>query len=484
MKYDADIIIVGAGVGGLAAGALLAHGGRRVIVLERNKFLGGRCTSYEKEGFVIDTFVHMVGRCEKGPFGDIFNRVERPEAVRFWHASGENKPKCFIDDDPYPYPATSFSSREEIIENYKGVGLHSEDIQSAMKIQDTILEMKYEDTYALDDVPYSHWLKSFTNNPNLLALEHQKALLFCVVTLREASTGEYIRMMQNCERDANIGYPFGGCIRIPQALAEIITDHGGEVHTDTKVERVLIKNGMAGGVLLAGGKELRAPIVISNVGIKETVFRLAGEGFFPSEYIERVGELTTGKLVEQTPMGMIYLKLALNKPILDSPLILRNVREGAFEGSMELMQALAADQPPQRYKGINSFIPVTSLMDPNLAPPGCQLVNFYGLAPISSNNWQAWVDYHLRFLFNLYPEVEDHMMWYDLSNLNRINQASGRFNPDIIGIVQSVGQTGKKRPRPDTPVENLYLVGADVGQDNIGTELAAESALRLVEMLL
>ncbi len=484
MKTDADIIIVGAGIGGLAAGALLAHGGRQVVVLERNHFLGGRCTSYEKEGFVIDTFVHMVGRCEKGPLGDILKRVERPDAIRYWHATSDNKPKCFIDDDSYPYPAASFASREEIIENYKGVGLSPEDIQDAMKIQDTIMAMEYDDTFALDDVPYSHWLKQFTNNPNLLALEHQKALLFCVVTLKEASTGEFIRMMQNCERDANIGYPIGGCIRIPQAFAEIITAHGGEVHTAIRVERVLIENGRVEGVSLADGRLLRAPIVISNIGIRETVFQLVGEDPFPADYIARVRELTAGKLVEQTPMGMIYLKLALSQPVLDSPLILRNVREGAFEGSMELMQALSADQPPQRYKGINSFIPVTSLMDPNLAPPGCQLVNFYGLAPINSNNWQAWVDYHLRFLFNLYPEVENHMMWYDFSNLNRINQASGRYHPDIIGIVQSVGQTGKNRPCPDTPVEGLYLAGSDVGQDNIGTELAAESALRLADMLL
>ena len=183
-------------------------------------------------------------------------------------------------------------------------------------------------------------------------------------------------------------------------------------------------------------------------------------------------------------MGMIYLKLALDKPVIESPLILRNVKEGAFQGSMELMQGLFEDKPPQGYKGINSFIPVTSVMDPNLAPPGRQLVNFYGLAPVNSKDWQPWIDYHLGFLFNLYPEVQKHMMWYDFSTLNRINHFSRRLYPDIIGIVQSVGQTGKNRPSLVTPVEGLYLVGSDVGQGNIGTELAAESALRLADLLL
>ena len=61
-------------------------------------------------------------------------------------------------------------------------------------------------------------------------------------------------------------------------------------------------------------------------------------------------------------------------------------------------------------------------------------------------------------------------------------------DPDVIVIgggivfVHMVGRC-ERRPSPATPVEGLYLVGADVGKDNIGTELAAESALRLTEML-
>ena len=132
---------------------------------------------------------------------------------------------------------------------------------------------------------------------------------------------------------------------------------------------------------------------------------------------------------------------------------------------------------------IPRILPIAAHKARCLAPPGKQIVNFFGLAPLESKNWQVWVDYHLGYLFRLYPEVEEHMMWYDTSTLDGIGQFSGRFHPDIIGIAQSVGQTGEKRPSPVTPVEGLYLVGADVGKDNIGTELAAESALRLADML-
>jgi len=111
---------------------------------------------------------------------------------------------------------------------------------------------------------------------------------------------------------------------------------------------------------------------------------LAGESLFPTDYVKRVQGLTTGKLVEETPMGMVYLKLALDAPVIKDPMILRNVRKGAIQGSVELMEGLVQDRPPSGYQGINTFIPVTSVMDPNLAPPGKQLVKFFGLAPLES----------------------------------------------------------------------------------------------------
>lgn len=312
----------------------------------------------------------------------------------------------FIDDRPYPYPDASFSTRQDLINVYQGFGLGDEEIRTALRIQDTILEMPYEDTFSLDDVPYSQWLRQFTTDPTKLALEHQKTLILCVTTLKETSTGEFIRVTQKCQKDARVGYPKGGCLKIPTVLADLITLHGGKVRTSCPVAAIMVEGAKVKGVRTAGGETLFAPIVISNAGVKETALRLVGEEHLPPDYVEQVRSLTTGKLVEQTPMGMIYLKLALEEPVIDAPLILRNVKEGAFEGSMELMQAIAEDRPPTSYKGINSFIPVPSVMDPELAPHGRQLVNFYGLAPLRPRDWQPWIDYHLGYLFSL-PRSRD-----------------------------------------------------------------------------
>src|SRR5262245_35525026 len=64
-SYDA--IIIGSGIGGLAAAALLAkHAGKRVLVLERHYAVGGFTHTFHRPGYEWDVGVHYIGDLAEG----------------------------------------------------------------------------------------------------------------------------------------------------------------------------------------------------------------------------------------------------------------------------------------------------------------------------------------------------------------------------------------------------------------------------------
>src|SRR5436190_6551426 len=60
-----DDVVVGSGIGGLAAAALLAQAGRRVLVLERHYVAGGFTHTFERKGYRWDVGIHYIGEMQR-----------------------------------------------------------------------------------------------------------------------------------------------------------------------------------------------------------------------------------------------------------------------------------------------------------------------------------------------------------------------------------------------------------------------------------
>ncbi|MHA1402609.1 MAG: NAD(P)-binding protein [Candidatus Helarchaeota archaeon] len=79
-RYDA--IFLGAGLASLSCAGVLAKQGKKVLILERNGTIGGRCSSYKKKGFTIDYGTHIFVRSEFGPIGQILAHLNQ---WTFWN---------------------------------------------------------------------------------------------------------------------------------------------------------------------------------------------------------------------------------------------------------------------------------------------------------------------------------------------------------------------------------------------------------------
>jgi all-trans-retinol 13,14-reductase len=68
IKERYDVIVIGAGLGGLTCGALLAKNGFKTLVLEQHTAPGGYCTSFKRKGFTFDAAVHFLEGAGYGGF--------------------------------------------------------------------------------------------------------------------------------------------------------------------------------------------------------------------------------------------------------------------------------------------------------------------------------------------------------------------------------------------------------------------------------
>jgi prolycopene isomerase len=81
------------------------------------------------------------------------------------------------------------------------------------------------------------------------------------------------------------------------------------------------------------------------------------------------------------------------------------------------------------------------------------------------------------------PDLYGHLLWKHRTNLDYIDGMGGRGGGEAIGLAQRFDQVGERKPRPRMPIEGLYLVGCDAGGRGIGTEQAADSALKVAEAI-
>jgi phytoene dehydrogenase-like protein len=285
-----------------------------------------------------------------------------------------------------------------------------------------------------------------------------------VIGPRQSATGEFIICLSTHIQEKCLSYPLGGMRAVPMAYLEAV-QQGGEIRFSTPVQRIVVEGGRVRGV--EAGRFLAADMVISNTGVKETV-ALSGRHHFPDDYLKRIDNL-------RLSYGAVSVKYALDTEIVTPHIIFH-------------YPDLSDPELAQRQAAV--FIPVPSAVDPSLAPPGCQMVLVASLVPQGLDNRETeeqLCDAVIRRVENtmedLFPGIENHVIWKMRTDTRYIAELSGRCTGEVIGLAQNRFQVGRNRPGNRTPVEGLFLVGADTGGRGVGTEMAADSALRLWQML-
>lgn len=277
-KWDA--IIVGAGIGGLACGAALSKGGKKVLMLESRNGIGGRAYSLN----IMDI------RTELGFHGIVNNG----HMVKLLKAVGQDIPMVKMDPNFVIYHDGKFFEVPSKISDFaKFDYVPQQDRKELMEILQEIHDTPIEAAEEYDFMGWGDWIKQRTKSRAV----YDFVALFANVPITEEytshiSAGEALRNVGSALREGLWAvYPKIGAMNVVhEAFAKVVTNGGGKLACNMRVREIYVKNDAVTGVVAESPEGIvraEAPVVISNLPIWN-IFHLINQEHFPRWFYERV----------------------------------------------------------------------------------------------------------------------------------------------------------------------------------------------------
>lgn len=387
LKDRYEVIVAGAGLGGLAAAAVLAHEGLDVLVLERADKPGGCCSSFRVGDFTFDAAASIL----QG-FGEVGYHVQRslfdfvgqqvdliPRDSAYTLHFGENHIEFHRDRHTFtaelgaifPQQAGSILSFLRDLEDiYHAIlecggpprprsedsalqktGLLARHSMSAMRLQ------KYARISA------EKLLEKHVDDPMIKAFFDADLTFTTGYRLSQVTAAQAALAII----DRHIGgthHAIGSAQQIPDRLEKSIIDAGGRVEYRVAVTRVLAEEGRAVGVELEGGGRVSSDVVIANMSARALLGDLMPAEHSRAQTDEWLGSLTSGDSVFGIYLGIPEETLP----------------EG-FNPNTVLVED--PEREPHRFVSVS----VPSLFDPNLSPEGFHCVTI--LAAVDPAEWPS-----------------------------------------------------------------------------------------------
>ena len=389
-----DVIVIGAGIGGLVTASQLAAKGAKVLVLERYLIPGGSGGSFQRAGYTFDVGASMIfGFGQKGhtnlltrALADVGEHCDTiPDPVQLeYHLPGGLNVAVDRDYDSFVQRLSALFPHEA-----KGIRAFYDACWQVFNCLDAMPLLSLEDPAYLAKVFFkaplaclglARWLpfnvgavaRQHISDPQLLQFIDMEC--FCWSVMPADLTPMINAGMVFSDRHAGgINYPKGGVGTIARKLVSGLERHGGAIRYKARVSKVLFEGERAVGVELASGEQLHAKRVVSNATRWDT---FSGDGSAQSPLVDQshtpAREARWRKRYKASPS---FLSLHLG---IDAALVPQGFH--CHHLLLEDWQAMEDEQ------GV-IFVSMPSLLDPALAPEGRHILHCF--TPSDMEHWQG-----------------------------------------------------------------------------------------------
>jgi phytoene dehydrogenase-like protein len=444
MKTEYDAIVVGAGVSGLLSALALSKEGRRVLILERDDFVGGNLRTYTVDGYTVDTGLHAITHVDNGPlttlindyfdmvprflpYGDYFIRTRKKRVVFPWTM------QAWVGFDALPQKDRM--TLASIIGSSVAFNIFGS-VDKNQSVFDFLKGTEFSDKTwnFIDTMSYFMSGKSMKKTPVWRILkgarymdETQKDFIGDRVMGQMASFAKLV----SYDGTYHQAYPRNGVGVITDCIVNSFPRGRVTIKTKEKVESINGEDAMSGVSTCEDNYD--APTVVYS-GFMRELPSLTDS--LPKAY---VNDLTS---LEQSTSITIWLGLG------------RKMKEFDYYGSEIWFE-----------EGKHFWAMPTSNYNEFFAPKGKQLVGFTSIMDGDPRTEEKRL---LESIFTAIPKIEDSIEFKHVQTTI----------PEKAAIT-----VGSKFPNPKSPIRGLYLVGTDTDIRSMGVTRASFSVLDMLTHL-
>ena len=438
MHYD--VVIIGAGMSGLAAGIRLAYYGKRVCIVEKHHRVGGLNSFYNLGGYKFDVGLHaMTNYVPK----DV-KLAPWPKLLRQLKLKAEDFDLCPQQMSVIKFPEKTLRFNndfnffvQEVNDNFPKQG------DNFQKLLKTIFKYDELNLYA-KPISACEVVSSIISDPLLSNMIFCPLMFYGNAQENDMEFGQFVIMFKSIFKEG-FARPKSGVRQILDVLVKKYKACGGELKLRFTVKNLKCANGRVESILLENGEALTADRILSSAGYVETMRLLTNHDF--SKFNFDAGQLSFVEFI--LVLNKEPAKMGYNTTIT----FYNNSDKFDYRKPDELVDVSSGVVCCPNNFQYESPLPEGMLRVTNMA-------NFDLWSKLGKEEYKAqkaaWLETTLQEVVKFVPDFRNSIVFTDIFTPKTIHKFTGHINGAVYGTVKKI-KTGR------THLDNLFICGTDQG---------------------